>query len=166
MNVILHLGGNLQRGRTAADLAKWLPDAKIVVSSEDGDIVAFYQQQGIDKSRLIIDNAAWDTVTNFTHTYKLSKSLNCSRLFVVTDFFHCYRASTIAFAVWGGRVPLYVVPHEKSLRPSDESYTCSDFFRALAWRLFGLLVFSKKVRKERQPNYPANDGHARWEIGF
>lgn len=166
MEIILHLGGNLERARTAADLAKWLPDAKIVVSSEGGDVIGFYKQLGIDESRIIIDNVAWDTVTNFTHTYKLLKSLNCTRLFVVTDFFHCYRSSLIALASWGKRVPLYIIPHGKSLREEDEKIAWFDLIRTLGWRFGGVLLFSKEVREQRQPGYKTSNEHAHCEIGF
>lgn len=166
MNVILHLGGNSQRACTAAKLAKSIEESVVVVSSEGGNFYQHYDTAGIDRSRIIVDDAAWDTVTNFTHTYKLLKNLNCTRLFVVTDFFHCFRSALIAFACWGWRVPIYIVPHGFSVREEDEGYAKSDFLRALCWRLTGVLFFWKTVRNARNPGYKTGNEHARWEIGM
>lgn len=166
MEVILHLGGNYQRARKAAEIAASFPESKVVVSSEGGDFYQYYDAAGIDRSRIIVDNAAWDTVTNFTHTYKLLRKLGCKRLFVVTDFFHCYRSALIAFACWGWRVPIYIVPHSFSVREEDETHAKADFLRALCWRFTGALVFWKKVREARTPGYQTSNEHARWEIGF
>jgi uncharacterized SAM-binding protein YcdF (DUF218 family) len=132
------------------------------VSSEGQGFEGYYEAAGIAKERIIVDEAAWDTATNFTHTYKLLKSLGCSRLFVVTDLFHCYRASLIALACWGGRVPFYVVPHGDSIRESDEAIAWTDFARTLCWRLTGVLFFWKN----RDPSEKLGQGHAKLEIGL
>jgi uncharacterized SAM-binding protein YcdF (DUF218 family) len=162
MEVILHLGGSPERAITAARLAASRPESKVVVSSEGQGFEGYYEAAGITKERIIVDEAAWDTVTNFTHTYKLLKSLGCSRLFVVTDLFHCYRASLIALACWGGRVPFYVVPHGDSIRESDEAIAWADFARTLCWRLTGVLFFWKN----RNPGIKLGQGHAKLEIGL
>jgi uncharacterized SAM-binding protein YcdF (DUF218 family) len=165
MQVVLHLGGDSQRAETAARLAASLPDSVVVVSSEGDGFYQWYDAAGIARERIIVDTAAWDTVTNFTHTYKLLKSLNCSRLYVVTSFFHCYRSMFIALACWGGRVPVYMVPHGTGINEQDEGFANADFLRALCWRLFGLVFFFKKTRQERQSRYEISDEHGR-EIGF
>jgi uncharacterized SAM-binding protein YcdF (DUF218 family) len=162
MDIILHLGGTYHRAITAARLAKFRPDAIVVVSSEGKGFMDIYEVEGVAKERIIVDDAAWDTVTNFTHTYKLLKGLGCSRLFVVTDLFHCYRASLIALACWGGRVPFYVVPHGDSIRESDEAIAWTDFARTLCWRLTGVLFFWKN----RDPSEKLGQGHAKFEIGL
>ena len=166
MDIILHLGGNSSRAQTAAALAQKLPDAKIVVSTEGGDYMQYYEAARIDPSRIIINNAAWDTVTNFTHTYKLLKSLECKRLYVVTDMFHTYRSMLIALAVWGKRVPIYIVPHGVSKQESDENYAAFDCFRALLWRLTGILIYWKSVYEERKPYFEPEKGHSWIEIGI
>jgi uncharacterized SAM-binding protein YcdF (DUF218 family) len=166
MNIILHLGGNPLRASKAAELALRYPDATVVISSEGGDHgLSYYDAAGIDRNRIVIDMQAWDTVTNFTHTYKLLKSLGCSRLFVVTDFFHCYRSSLIALACWGGRVPFYMVPYSDSVLESDEALGWADFARTLCWRFFSLVFFSKTVREQRMPGYKLSNEHGR-EIGI
>lgn len=162
MEVILHLGGSPARAITAARLAAFHPNSKVVVSSEGQGFAGYYEAAGISQDRIIIDDAAWDTVTNFTHTYKLLKSLNCSRLFVVTDLFHCYRSSLIALACWGGKVPFYMVPHGDSVLESDEALGWTDFARTLCWRLTGVLFFWAS----RHPGDRLGQGHARLEIGI
>lgn len=165
MQIILHLGGTVSRAETAARLAASVPDSLVVVSSEGDGFYEWYDAAGIARERIIVDAVAWDTVTNFTHTYKLLRSLNCSRLYVVTSSFHCYRSMLIALACWGGRVPIYMVPHGSGINEQDESFTKTDVLRALCWRLLGLVFFSKKTRQERQPGYRAGGEHGR-EIGF
>lgn len=165
MQIILHLGGTPQRAETAARLAASMPDSIVVVSSEGDGFYQWYDAAGIARERIIVDTAAWDTVTNFTHTYKLLKNLNCSRLYVVTSMFHCYRSMLIALACWGGRVPIVIVPHGIDTRESDERIAFADFARGLCWRIFGLIPFSKEVREQRVPGYELSNEHGR-EIGF
>ena len=165
MQVILHLGGTIQRAETAARLAASMPDSMVVVSSEGDGFYEWYDAAGIARGRIVVDTAAWDTVTNFTHTYKLLKSLSCSHLYVVTSSFHCHRANLIALACWGGRVPIETVPHGTGASKQDEDLAPSDFLRALCWRLFGLIFFSQKTRQDRQPGYKVSDEHGR-EIGM
>jgi uncharacterized SAM-binding protein YcdF (DUF218 family) len=165
MQVILHLGGNLQRAETAARLAASMAGSMVVVSSEEDGFYRWYDAAGIARERIIVNNAAWDTVTNFTHTFKLLRGLDCSRLYVVTSSFHCYRSMLIALSCWGGRVPIYMVPHGTGINEQDEGFAAWDFFRASCWRLFGLVLFSKKTRRNRQPGYKISNEHGR-EIGF
>jgi uncharacterized SAM-binding protein YcdF (DUF218 family) len=165
MNIILHLGGNLQRAHTAATLAQVFPDAKVVVSSELGDFPSIYASYNIAPERITVNMEAWDTVTNFTHTYKLLRSMGCSRLFVVTDQFHTYRSSAIALAVWGNRVPIYICPHGHSINKTDEGYTQWNFARALLWRLTGVLLYEKSVKKARSQYFRPSARHSLLEIG-
>ena len=71
--LILHLGGGLDRADKCIQLANVHPDAMILVSSEGGNILEYYTERGIDPNRVFLDNDAWDTVTNFTHTYRRIK---------------------------------------------------------------------------------------------
>lgn len=164
--IILHLGGNWQRAHTAAALAQSFPDAKVVVSSEGGDYMRIYSEYGIDPDRIIVDMEAWDTVTNFTHTYKLLQSMGCDRLFVVTDQFHTCRASAIALAVWGNRVPIYICPHGHSIDKTDENMTQWNFLRALLWRLTGVLLYEKNIKEARSNYFKPTKGHSLLEIGL
>ena len=166
MDVILHLGGNTARAHAAAKLAQAFPSAKIVVSSESGDFGSIYKNYGIDPGRIIFDMEAWDTVTNFTHTYKLLRTMGCTRLFVVTDQFHTYRSMLIALCVWSGRVPIYICPHDYSTSTGDEKIAAWNFIRALIWRLTGILLYEKSVKKARAQYFPTSTGHSLLEIGL
>jgi uncharacterized SAM-binding protein YcdF (DUF218 family) len=164
MDIILHLGGNIGRAHTAAKLAQAFPSAKVVVSSELGDAQAIYNNYGITADRVTIDMEAWDTVTNFTHTYKLLQKMGCTRLFVVTDQFHTYRSMLIALCVWGARVPIYICPHDCSTSTSDERIAAWNFIRALLWRLTGILLYEKSVKEARAQYFTPSNGHSLVEI--
>jgi hypothetical protein len=58
-----------------------------------------------------------------------------------------------------------MVPHGDSVLESDEALGCADFGRALCWRLFSLIPFSKTVREQRVPGYELSNEHGR-EIGI
>ena len=165
MDVILHLGGNSQRAQTAIELANAFPDAKIVISSET-PCTGVYTNAGIDRERIIVNDEAWDTVTNLTHTYKELKRLHCKRVFVVTDMFHTYRSSLITAAVWGGRIPFYMVPHGFSINVKDEKYSMGQFFVTLLWRLTGILVYSKRLKEQRKSIYTETEKHSLFELGY
>lgn len=166
MNIILHLGGNTERAHTAAKLAQVFPDAKVVVSSELGDFSSIYNSYGISNDRIIVNMEAWDTTTNFTHTYKLLQELNCKRLFVITDQFHTYRSMLIALSVWGGKVPIYICPHQNSISESDEKHAIWDFVRGVLWRTTGVLIYSKKIYEKRKKFFIVSSGHSKLEIGI
>ena len=165
MDIILHLGGNIGRAHTAAKLAQAFPSAKVVVSSELGDVQAIYNSYGITADRVTIDMEAWDTVTNFTHTYKLLQGMGCTRLFVVTDQFHTYRSMLIALCVWGARVPIYICPHDYSTSTGDERIAAWNFVRALLWRLTGILLYEKQIKADRNAYFKPTSGHSLLEIG-
>ena len=77
MDIILQLGGNPARSETGIELAKAYPDAKVGISTGESVCKQMYIDAGIDPERVIMDNEAWDTVTNFTTTYKLFKRMIC-----------------------------------------------------------------------------------------
>ena len=166
MDVILQLGGNPARSETGIELAKAYPEAKVVISTGEHSCKQMYIDAGVDADRIILDDEALDTVTNLTTTYKLLRRLNCKRVFVVTDMFHTYRANLITMAVWGCRIPFYMVPHGTVRQPKDSTYAPSDFFRALLWRLTGVLLYTKSLKAQRSGIYTENEKHSLIEIGF
>ena len=166
MDIILQLGGNPARSETGIELAKAYPDAKVVISTGESVCQQMYMDACIDRERLIIDDEAWDTVTNLTHTYKLLKKMNCKSVYVVTDLFHSYRANLITMAVWGCRIPFYMVPYGTVRRPKDVTYAQGDFLRALLWRLTGILIYTKSTKASRSSIYTNNEKHSLIEIGF
>ena len=166
MDIILQLGGNPSRTQTAIELAKAYPNAKIVLSTWEPRCLTMYEEAGVNNERIIINNEAWDTVTNLTHTYKDLKRLKCKRLYVVSDMFHTYRSNLITAAVWGGRIPYYMVPHGYAQNAKDESYAISQFFTALLWRLAGILVYSKRLKNKRKGMITHKERHSLIEIGY
>ena len=108
MNIIIHLGGTWRRAEAAAKLANSLEEDYIIVVSSEGredKFRAIYREAGIPDEKVIHDTAAWDTVTNFTHTYKLLRKLGITKLYVVTSDFHMERAMVVFLSrVYLGRL--------------------------------------------------------------
>lgn len=157
-HLILHLGGSLDRGLKCVQLANQYPDSIIFVSSEDGDVIQYYKDYGISSERVIIDNTAWDTVTNFTQTYqRIKKEFNPQKIFVVTHDFHMKRSMIIAQAVyWCRKVQLIASP-SGGPNPYGPKYNFNeppniilqDAIRSWIWRLTGILFYWKEVRNTR-----------------
>ena len=156
--LILHLGGGLDRANKCIQLANDHPDAMILVSSEGGNILEYYTKRGIDPSRIFLDNDAWDTVTNFTHTYhRIKKQFRPDKVLVVTHDFHMPRSMKIANAVYWmtGITPIACAAGGPN--PYGPKYNYSepykliyeDAIRAWIWRLTGILFYWKAVRKAR-----------------
>jgi uncharacterized SAM-binding protein YcdF (DUF218 family) len=154
-NLILHLGGGLDRADKCIELAKQFPNAPVLVSSEGGDVLNYYTSRGIDASRVFIDNEAWDTVTNFTATYKrVKEEFKADTVYVVTHNFHMRRSMIIAQAVYWRRGITSIAspsggpdPYGNYEEPSN--YVEGDAIRSWVWRLTGLLFYWKKVREDR-----------------
>jgi len=156
--LILHLGGGMDRANKCAQLAHEHPDASVFVSSELGDVIGYYAERGVDSSRITIDLDAWDTLTNFTHTYKrIKEEFNPNTIFVVTHDFHMRRSMRIAKAVYWLRGVNLVASPSGGPNPYGPEYnfsepdrmTAEDEIRAWIWRLTGLLFYWKSVREQR-----------------
>lgn len=163
MDVILDLGGNVNRVTTAVELAQQHPDTVIIVSSENVPdvVVSLVDNGGISRDRLILDYNAWDTVTNFTTTYKLIKSFNPKKLYVVTDKFHMRRSMAIADATYFRRgVELIPTPHDSVRQDEPLKLVIEDFFRAAFCRLTGYLFYDPTVKKQRMPGIEADKRRA------
>ena len=150
-HLILHLGGSLDRADKAIELARLIPTASILVSSEGGEVLKYYTDRGIDASRVFIDNLAWDTVTNFTATYKrVKEEFKADVVHVVTHDFHMKRSMLIAEAVyWKSGITPVACPSGGSDHEEPFNYLRDDAIRAWTWRLTGILFYWKKVREER-----------------
>jgi uncharacterized SAM-binding protein YcdF (DUF218 family) len=157
--LILHLGGAIERANKCIQLANENPDALILVSSEIVDPIPYYTKRGIDPKRVFVDNTAWDTVTNFTHTYDIiKKEFRPEKIFVVTYDFHMDRAKNIANAIyWMRNVKLVFCP-AGGPNPYGPKYNFTepprmiveDTIRAWIYRLTGILFYYEKVRKDRE----------------
>eukprot|EP00039_Didymoeca_costata_P022308 m.346483 g.346483 ORF g.346483 m.346483 type:complete len:169 (-) comp29381_c0_seq1:194-700(-) len=148
--VILHLGGTLARGHKAVELLREHPGAILFVSSEGGDVKAFYSELGVSQEP-IVDNEAWDTVTNFTYTYSRIKALHPDKIYVVTHDWHMQRAMAIAHAVWFGTNVELIPAHYKDASQRNES-VWHDRLRAWLWRFTGILLYWKSTYERRVPH--------------
>jgi uncharacterized SAM-binding protein YcdF (DUF218 family) len=169
MDTILQLGGNALRAAKAAEMAVHNPQALVVISSEIGDHgLSYYDAAGVSRDRITVDMQAWDTVTNFTHTYKLLRRLGVTRLLVVTDSSHMPRSLAIAEQVWGGRIPIESHPFDdgNSYLESDKAHLKTDRWRAQLWRKLGILVYAKSVYDARKEYFKQIETHSLMEIGL
>jgi uncharacterized SAM-binding protein YcdF (DUF218 family) len=157
--LILHLGGRLGRADKCIELAQQFKDATILVSSEGGDVIKYYTDRGIKSSRVFHDTVAWDTVTNFTGTYKrIKEEFKANEVYVVTDDFHMKRAMLIAEVVYSGRgiTAIACSAGNSIIRIESNNLITGDVIRAWSWRLTGFLFYSKKTREERKGKTPLN----------
>jgi len=153
---ILELGGNINRLDTALDLFKQYPDALIIISSE-GDpkgCIEKLKAAGVPRDQFILDYQAWDTVTNFTTTYSLIRKYRIKELYVVTDLFHIPRSKAICETVYFGcNIKKDYVPHGSNNHKEPIWY---DRKRSIVWKLFGILLYDKKVKDQRMPAIQAD----------
>jgi len=149
--IILHLGGGMDRADKCIQLANIYPDAMILVSSEGGNPIEYYAQRGIDPNRVFLDYTAWDTVTNFTHTFhRIKKEFKAKKVFVVTHNFHMKRSMRIADAVyWMTGITPIPSPSGGPEHNEPQNYVRDDTIRAWIWRLTGILFYWKSVRDAR-----------------
>ena len=150
--LILHLGGDTNRADKCIELAKIHPDAMILVSSEGGNALKYYTDRGISPDRVFIDMLAWDTVTNFTATFKrVKKEFRAQKVLVVTTNFHMERAMLIANAVyWMRGITPIACPSGPPSHKEPHNIVRDDAIRAWIWRLTGILFYWKSVREERE----------------
>lgn len=155
MKLIFCLGGNFERLNTAVPLAQSHPNSFLLSASElpGSGVVDKLQQSGIPESRYLIDYSSWDTVTNFTNTKRLVKSLQPSEIVIVTDGFHMLRALTIAtITYWGSGIR--IMPHPSS-RGKHEGWNLIllDAARSLLFRLTGSTLYDQGTYDDRIGNY-------------
>ena len=166
--LILHLGGGWRdRADKCVELLNRYPDAQLLISSEGGKVEEYYRSQGV--SDFLHDKAAWDTLTNFTHTLHLVKNVyRADKVLIVTHEFHMERAMKIAQAVYFGTgITPVACPTGIGLKKKNEAnHVLPDTIRAWVWRLTGLLFYWKSVRRKRKQDY-RNGVPGNWkEIGL
>jgi uncharacterized SAM-binding protein YcdF (DUF218 family) len=148
---IIHLGGNIQRLQKTIQVAHQYPESKVIVSSESDPrtCLQILLDNQISRDRIIFDYNAWDTVTNFTTTYKLIKSLHTTHLHIVTDGFHMMRSLGIGQIVYF-RKNVTCIPKASSVgNPENWKLILSDWGRTILWRFTGYLYFDKDVYNAR-----------------
>ncbi len=103
----MNLNGNVERLTESIDLMRRFPNAKIVFS---GGAVAFskpklsgidvakmfYNQMGVDISRIIFENKSRNTYENFAFSKKFIDNKNNEKWLLVTSAFHMKRAMNVA----------------------------------------------------------------------
>ena len=158
--IIIELGGSVHRLNKAIEIYKQNPDALILISSESNPrlCVDMLNKAGIPKDKYIFDFNAWDTVTNFTETYKFIRSKETKKLFIVTDRFHMKRSMTIAKNVYLF-TGIDLIPCESlegdlnRIESQDLIDAC--FWVSLIWKFTGY-VPREKTYDTRMPGNIAN----------
>lgn len=151
-DVVLWLGGNWKRGYHAAEVAKSLPGSILLISSEGNQKGCFQITDAaqLNRERVIWDDAAWDTVTNFTLTFKRIAALAPRHVVVVTDGFHMRRSMAIGRVVYAGTgIALKPSPSSPAERQEPDKLVQQDVLRALLWRATGFQHIWKEVYERR-----------------
>lgn len=152
MKVILELGGNPARLDTAISLLQANPDSTLIVSSESPveTVLAKLNDAGIDPLRYIIDETAWDTVTNFTNTEPLVKKLGATELLVVTDGFHMRRSMLIAsFVYFKSGITVSAHPSSPADHQESNRLVLLDTARAALYRFTNQTLYDQTVYNNR-----------------
>ena len=153
-DIILHLGGNINRINKTIEIAKQYSEAIVIVSSEGGqqEMANCFKIAGISKERVVFDTTALDTPGNFCNTFGLVKKYNPKNLYFITDRFHIdrsYYIATIAYLNTGiNLIPCcynggdlnYVEP---------PSYALGNVIATLIWKYTGYLWVSKNIKNAR-----------------
>ena len=139
--MILVLGGDVERERVAADLARrdGLP---VLVSGGSNPEYAhwLFGRQGLDAGRVQLDYRATDTLSNFTSVVDELKRAQVRHLLLVTSSDHMDRALLVGRVVAGSRgISLTPVPVPCGQRclPEGRSKVWGDGARAALWVLTG-----------------------------
>ncbi len=155
--IIIELGGSTHRINKTIEVYHKNPDALILISTEGNPQLCLdmLKKGKVPESNYIFDFNAWDTVTNFTETYKFIRSKGTKQLYVVTDRFHMKRSMTIAQNVYL-LTGVEIIPCESLegnlKRVESDKLISDDFKRSLLWRTTGFLWYDKKTKEERMPD--------------
>jgi uncharacterized SAM-binding protein YcdF (DUF218 family) len=166
MDIVLHLGGNVNRTYKAAEIAAQFPLTKIIVSSEGGinQVLDIYKEKGITQDRIDLDFAAWDTVTNFTETKNKIIALQPKKLYVVTDEFHMRRSMTIARLCYFD-TDIEIIPCSSLYNSPDVKESTKlvlyDAIRSGIWARTSHLLYDTKIKANRWPGIQAEEQTAK-----
>ena len=139
--LILVLGGNADRERVAADLARrdGLP---VLVSGGSNPEYAhwLFEQQGLDQGRVQLDYRATDTLSNFTSVVDDLRRAKVRHVLLVTSSYHMDRALLVGRLVAGSRgialTPVEVPCGKRCFREGRRK-VWGDGLRAALWVLSG-----------------------------
>lgn len=136
--VIVVLGGDFEREYFAAYFAQTHPTLPIWISSgmPEAKSRAYFTQVGVDLQRVVYDQQAVDTVTNFTSLLPRLQRAKIRHAYVITSDFHQVRSRSIAYWIWGARgitTTFVLVPTQT---PSEPIWLIlGDTVRSLLWLL-------------------------------
>lgn len=133
---MLVLGGAPEREDFAADFARQHPNLPIWISSGSNQeyTEGVFSDAGIEPSRIHIDRAAEDTVTNFTTLADQFRARGIDSVYVITSDYHMRRARIIGEIVFGSRgivLKPVVVPSAQENEPLSKAVR--DGARAILW---------------------------------
>ncbi|MBD2177773.1 YdcF family protein [Pseudanabaena sp. FACHB-1998] len=137
---ILVLGGAPSREKFAAQFALQHPSLPIFVSSGSPEEYAQYvfDSAGINRSRVILDYRAVDTVTNFTVMVKELQSRKITDVYVLTSDFHMPRALVIGKIVLGSRgIEMHPVTIPSKIQSENPAKSLRDGLRSVFWLVTG-----------------------------
>ncbi|MFM8674399.1 MAG: YdcF family protein [Vulcanococcus sp.] len=139
--MILVLGGDVERERVAADLARrdGLP---VLVSGGSNPEYAhwLFGRQGLDAGRVQLDYRATDTLSNFTSVVDELRRARVRHVLLVTSSDHMYRALLVGRLVAGSRgitLTPVSVPCGELCQPEGRRKVWGDGLRAALWVLTG-----------------------------
>ena len=111
VTAILVLGGDLERERAAARLCGGRGDARsgcwsdanvpLLVSSAHAGAEGLFLSCGVAERRLLVDDSAFDTLSNYTTALKLLPPGSRTHVAVLTSGYHARRAAVLAALVLG-----------------------------------------------------------------
>ncbi len=134
------LGGNLARVRYALGKAAEMPHLHVVISSGISERAAHYLagQAGIDPARLVIDQQAVDTLTNFTRMLMPLRQRGIRHVYLVTSDYHMRRARAVAAIVFASRgIVTSPLPVASKRTHEPWQHALRDGLRALLWLVSG-----------------------------
>ncbi|GAP97586.1 YdcF family protein [Leptolyngbya sp. NIES-2104] len=136
--IILVLGGGVEREQFAAQFAQQYPNLKIWVSTGTNQAADIFRSAGIDSSRVYLDCRATDTVTNFTTVATDFKHKGIEHVYVLTSAGHMTRATAIANVVFGSQNIAYTPVNVPSTYPEESPLRIArDVGRSVVWTLTG-----------------------------
>ena len=139
--LILVLGGDVERERVAGDLARrdGLP---VLVSGGSNPEYAhwLFDRQGVDAGRVQLDYRATDTLSNFTSVVDELRRAKVRHVLLVTSSDHMERALLVGRLVAGSRgigLTPVAVPCWDRCRPENWRKVWGDGLRAALWVVTG-----------------------------
>lgn len=132
------LGGGSDREKFTAKFAQRHPHLTLWISTGTSEAPGIFQAAKVPPERVVFDQRATDTVTNFTTVVSDLQQRSVRHVYVITSDFHLPRATAIATVVFGSQGIAFTPISVPSERDSEPVYkTVRDVGRALLWLFTG-----------------------------